>query len=1132
MDIAAFSPVDSASYHLRAFLYEHNVALHATDAAHAAHAAPVTAAMTATAPAPASSGAATALAGLKADIAMIKAAANPDKALIAAKAAELEQLKATLPESEGGFTAAERASYEKKLAKLARSEQFAANSANKTKEPAIKKQEEPEPEPQRFTGAKKACAKELERAYYPKVVEAVWDEWWEAKGFYSCDPAACAAAKEDERFIMVIPPPNVTGTLHIGHALTCSIEDMLARWHRMLGHHVMWLPGTDHAGIATQSVVERLMLKEWEADKSKPKTRHELGREAFLERVWAWKNDKGSAILGQIRRLGASVDHSRTVFTMDETRSRAVTEAFCRLFDEGKIYRSTRLVHWSYALKTAISTIEVDDLEITPATAHRKVPGHTLPSYQFGLFHEFAYKVHPDSLKPGCPEEIVVATTRLETMLGDCAVVVNPDDERYRALHNARLVHPYHPERDMRVLCDELARMDLGTGAVKITPAHDEKDYAAALRLGMPQSGFISIFDDDGCITASAAGSLTAIAGMARYDARLALRKDLEAKGLFRGEKPNMGQVLPICSRSGDVVEPRLVPQWWVRMDEMADAAMRAVDSGELMLVPDSYNAIWKNWLEQKQPWCISRQLWWGHRIPAWRVKDQRGGGEPDQWFVARDAAAARAKATAALGRDDVELVQDDDVLDTWFSSGLFPFASFGWPDEQNADFKAFFPGTLLETGNDILFFWVARMVMLSWALCGKLPFKTVYLHAMVRDKDGRKMSKTLGNVIDPVEVIEGRTLDYLVSKLKDGNLAASEVKTAEKGMRENFKDGLPECGTDALRFGLLAYTAQARDINLDVHRVLAHRQFCNKLWQIARFCAGLAEKRPGFVSRGDAFTPRSLRDRWILSRLANCVAECDAGMRAFQFSKVTTALYNFWLYELADVYVEAVKPLFRDAVDAVAAQDDALDTLYACLDGGLRLLHPAMPYVTEELWQRLSGHPANRAESIMVARYPSPQWAARFVDAQADAAFAQVNELVRLLRNASTPAKPQRVELVTSDAALEQLVDDVRTLSKIADVAFVLGQASGKQSSLLVVSPVLALAIFAEKANRDADAARLTKKTAELQTLIDDLAVRLVSADYVAKAKAEVKAADQAKLDKFRTMLAGVQGELARVQE
>lgn len=990
---------------------------------------------------------------LKEELVKMKKEGTSTKADIAKKAEDLETIKFKLPEALGGFNDKDRESYKKKLAKLERSQKFQAAQAQPKEKEKKKKEGAPEaekpPPPQTFTGKKKDTSGKLFSAYHPQNVEAVWDAWWDSKQFFH--PSSEDTGKP--KFVMVIPPPNVTGSLHIGHALTCSIEDALTRWHRMLGHQTLWLPGTDHAGIATQSVVEKQLLKEWELDNTKPRRRQDMGREKFVERVWEFRNAKGNTILSQLRRLGASVDHSRTVFTLDEQNNRAVVEAFVRLFEQGKIYRATRLVHWSYSLKTAISSIEVDDLELVhdgdEKNNVRKVPGHA-NEYKFGFFHNFAYPIHPEDWKEGMPKEIVVATTRLETMLGDVAVAVHPDDDRYKSIHGVRLLHPYHPDRQQfTVVCDSFVDIQLGTGAVKITPAHDENDFQAARRLGIDSSRFMSIFNDDGGVTPEAAGNAAELANMMRYDARIFIKEDLERKGLFRGEVPNPGQILPICSRSGDVVEPRLIPQWWVDCKEMADRSVEAVRSKELKLIPSNHEAVWYEWLTKVQPWCVSRQLWWGHRIPAWRLASDTS--DEAQWFVARNENDARVKAAQALGLDDVSqvppLVQDEDVLDTWFSSGLFPFASFGWPDESSPDLKTFFPGHLLETGNDILFFWVARMVMMSLALTDQLPFKTVYLHAMVRDKQGRKMSKTLGNVIDPVDVMEGRSLDYLLQGLRLGNLALKEVKTAENGMKENFKNGLPECGADALRFGLLDYTKQGREINLDVEKIHTFRKFCNKIWNICRFCQGLIDEV--FPNNADfkadpSSKATSRRDKWILHRLLVCIRECNEGMENFAFAKVTTALYQFWYDHLADVYVESCKLLFRkDARVAREEQIKCLNTLYTCLDTALRLTHPVMPFMTEELWQHLPGHAETVAESLCIAEYPTvdmPRFKElenHLVDQEMTLvkdASQKVRNMIKLVRENAKTSSEMRVMVVVNNPEMfdEEALTDLGTFCNL----------------------------------------------------------------------------------------------------
>ena len=625
---------------------------------------------------------------------------------------------------------------------------------------------------------------EMLPAYYPASVESAWDSWWEKSGFYTCDPAAAAAVGPADRFVMVIPPPTVTGSLHLGHALTAAVEDSLTRWHRMCGRPTMWLPGTDHAGIATQAVVEKRLAKE------RGLTRHDLGRTAFMDEVWKWKEASGNRITTQHRSLGVSVDWSREAFTMDPKLSVAVVEAFVRLSEQGLVYRDTKLVNWCCRLRTAISDIEVEYIDIEKRM-RMAVPGHD-PSktYEFGLLTSFAYKVAGSVTG----EEVVVATTRPETMLGDVAVAVHPDDARYKHLHGALLVHPFFPDRKLPVITDgELVDPTFGTGAVKITPAHDPNDYKCGKAHGLP---FITVIAEDGSM---APGAGAPFAGMMRFDARTAVLRALDERGLLRGKVDNKMR-LGICSRSGDIIEPLIKPQWYVKCSGMAEAAVDAVRSGGLTLLPPGlHDATWFSWLENIQDWCVSRQLWWGHRIPAYFVEVEgvplRDRSDPAAWIVARSEAAARTAAAAAHGVPEsaVKLSQDEDVLDTWFSSGLFPFATFGWPDASNPDLAGFYPNSLLETGHDILFFWVARMVMLGITLTGKLPFTTVLLHAMVRDKYGRKMSKSLGNVIDPMEVISGCSLEVLAARVRDGNLPPKEIELAIKAQAADFPDGIPE---------------------------------------------------------------------------------------------------------------------------------------------------------------------------------------------------------------------------------------------------------------------------------------------------------------------------------------------------
>lgn len=807
-------------------------------------------------------------------------------------------------------------------------------------------------------GEKKDISGNMPDAYSPKYVEAAWYAWWEKSGFFKPEYGNqdLSQVADNDKFVIVIPPPNVTGSLHVGHALTSAIEDSITRWNRMKGKLTLWNPGCDHAGIATQVVVEKKLWKEQQ------KRRHDLGRENFIKEVWKWKEQKGNRIYEQLRLMGCSVDWDRATFTMDPKSYRAVTEAFVRLHEEGLIYRANRLVNWSCTLKSAISDIEVDKLELTGRTL-LAVPGYN-EKVEFGVLVSFAYPVENSN------EEIIVATTRIETMLGDTAVAVHPEDSRYVHLHGKYVLHPFCSRR-IPILCDDFVDMEFGTGAVKITPAHDPADYDVGVRHQLP---FINILNDDGTLNDNSAE----FSGMKRFEARIKVLAALKEKNLYRDTKDNP-MVVPICSRSKDIVEPLLKIQWYVKCDGMAKKAIEAVKDGRLKIYPEIHIKTWNHWLEKIRDWCVSRQLWWGHRIPAYYVniknvppaKDLQE--ENERWISGRNEDEAREKAAKKFNvpADDIELKQDEDVLDTWFSSGLFPFSIFGWP-EQTIDLKAFYPGTLLETGHDILFFWVARMVMLGIQLMGELPFKEVFLHSIVRDAHGRKMSKSLGNVIDPIDVINGISLEALHLTLKESNLDPKEIEKATQGQKADFPNGIPECGTDALRFALCAYTAQGRDINLDINRVEGYRHFCNKLWNATKFA---------LVSLGQEFVPKekfeltgseSSMDLWILSRLASAIKTCNNGFETYDFPSATTACYSFWLYDLCDVYLESLKPVFQSGT--ASAAEISREILYTCLDTGLRLLSPIMPFVTEELYQRLPRRPGDATPSIVVAQYPIPE--------------------------------------------------------------------------------------------------------------------------------------------------------------
>ncbi|KAI9359333.1 tRNA synthetases class I-domain-containing protein [Zopfochytrium polystomum] len=955
-------------------------------------------------------------------------------------------------------------------------------------------------------GQKKDMTAPFASKYNPVAVESAWYSWWEQQGFFR--PPEPIPGKKEETFVISIPPPNVTGSLHLGHALTSSIQDTLTRWSRMHGKSALYIPGCDHAGIATQIVVEKKLMRE------KKLTRHDLGREEFIKQVWIWKNQYGDRIYEQFKRLGISVDWDRVAFTMDPGPSHAVATAFIRLQEEGVIYRDNRLVNWCTKLKTAISNLEVENKELEGST-WLAVPDHAADKkYEFGVIISFAYKIENSD------EEIVVATTRVETMLGDTAIAVHPEDGRYTHLVGKFAVHPFN-SRKIPIVADTYVEKDFGTGAVKITPAHDPNDYALGKRHNLQ---FINIFTDDGKVNHEGGQ----FEGLQRFDARNAIIKELQSRGLYRDKQNNKMQI-PICTRSGNIVEPMMKPQWWVNCKDMAAAAINAVKSGELEIIPKTSERDWFLWLEKIQDWCISRQLWWGHRVPAYLIRiDGKTADEfkKDNWVSALSEEEAYEKAYARfpkISREKITLEQDPDVLDTWFSSGLWPFSILGWP-KKTLDLDRFYPNALLETGHDILFFWVARMVMMGIKLTGQVPFKQVFCHAMVRDAHGRKMSKSLGNVIDPLDVIEGIALLDLQKRLEEGNLDPKEVTKAKDGQKRDFPNGIPQCGTDALRFALLAYTTGGRDINLDILRVEGYRKFCNKLWNATRLA--LMKLGEDFIPKEDALGltgHESLSDLWILNKLNIAVAEVNAHLEQRNFMAATTAAYNFWLYEFCDVYLEISKPIIGgpDAVRSRAAQE----TLYTCLDAGLKLLHPMMPFVTEELWQRLNRRPNDPlSRTIMLAKYPTenPAWS----HPKADEDFEAVNKVVRaarsLVSNYNIPENWLYVQ--TSNAALLSILQRdaaviTEALVKNAKSLQVLTKDESAPAGCAVV-PVSedcnVYLLVKGKVDFDVELAKLQAQKEKALEQLAELRKKTEAPGYEKKVKLEVREANAAKIKTF----------------
>uniref|UniRef100_A0A1Y1N5J3 valine--tRNA ligase n=1 Tax=Photinus pyralis TaxID=7054 RepID=A0A1Y1N5J3_PHOPY len=840
---------------------------------------------------------------------------------------------------------------------------------------------------------------ELSAAYLPEIVENVTD----AHNYFE---PPLTASKE---FTLVLPPPNITGNLHLGHALTVTIEDVLVRWNRMRGIKTVWVPGVDHAGIATQVVVEKRL---WQQQRQ---TRHDLGRDLFVKEIWKWKEEKANVISQQLRVMGASLTWPLEMFSMDLSQSRAVKEAFIRLYDEGLIYRSDYLVNWSCFLQSAISDIEVEHLEVSGPT-ELAVPGHEVP-VQFGVLTKFAYKLLD------ADEEVVVATTRPETMLGDVAVAVNPRDNRYSHLIGREVWHPFRREA-LPIISDEFVDPEFGTGAVKVTPAHDPADFEVGKRHGLNR---LQIIDEKGNLN-DAAGDFS---GLSRFRARSIIVEELERLKLLRGRQDHR-MVVPICGRSRDVVEFLIKPQWFVKSKSMASKARDAVMEGKLKIDPPEFEERWCNWHDNIRDWCVSRQLWWGHRIPMYFCRVNQENGR-ECWVAAEDDVCARRKASAQLlsNPNDIIIVQDEDVLDTWFSSALFPFSAFGWPESSGK--LSHYPLSIMETGHDILFFWVSRMVMLGLQLTGQLPFAKILLHGIICDAYGRKMSKSLGNVITPENVILGSTLKELENSLQAsraaGVLSNEEFLRAVEGQRKMFPTGIPACGVDALRFTLCSHDIKNHFINFDINECNTNRLFCNKIWQAAKFTTKYIEKA-GIPS--DIPINLSIMDRWILSRLSKMVENVNRAIDKCELHLATTSIKNFLYYDFCDIYLESTKRGLK-AVDSEIASGH-LSTLRFCLDVGLRTLAPFMPYLSQRLHRHLSVH----SNSPLVVDFPqSVAWRNDDLEEEVRAVLDSVVAIRRLkkLFGVSKKHKPE-VRVVSRIAIYKELTEVVADLAACDKVA------------------------------------------------------------------------------------------------
>ncbi|XP_071802772.1 valine--tRNA ligase-like isoform X2 [Asterias amurensis] len=967
-------------------------------------------------------------------------------------------------------------------------------------------------------GDKKDTSVPLPKSYSPAYVESAWYAWWENMGFFK--PEKADAKNADKKpYVTCLPPPNVTGMLHLGHTLMVAIEDSVVRWNRMQGRPTVWVPGCDHAGIATQIMVEKSL---WQ---SQQKTRHDLGREKFTQEIWKWKEEKGDEIYRQLKRLGASLDWDRAKFTMDESYARAVREAFIRLHDKGTIYRSTQLVNWSCSLKSVISDIEVETKTLN-GRSFIPVPEYAEP-VEFGTLTLFAYPVHNSD------EKITVATTRLETMLGDTALAVHPDDDRYRHLIGQSVDHPF-TQKPLPIIADHSVDKDFGTGAVKITPAHDFNDYEMGQRHNLPS---IIVIDDTGHMTSACAQ----FQGLKRFDARKAVSEALAEKGLLVETKDHPMDI-PLCRRSKDIVEPMLKTQWFVDTKQMAEDAVIAVESGDLKIIPESHKKTWYNWLNNIRDWCISRQLWWGHQVPVYQItttNEETNHLVAVRWVAAHshDEAISKAAKKFDLPAAMIKAEQDPDVLDTWFSSSLFPFAVFGWPD-QTSDLQRYYPTTMLETGHDILFFWVARMVMMAKELLGTLPFTEVYLHSMVRDAHGRKMSKSLGNVIDPLNVIHGCSLEDLHKKLMTGvKLDEPELTIALKGQESDYPSGIPECGTDALRFALCQYKAQVEDLNLSIETVLECRHFCNKIWNATKFT--LSKLGADYIPLpiNESTVALGPMDRWILSRLSSAADVCNTAFEEYQFPTITSAIREFWLNAFCDVYLESVKGVLNSSDPEVVRA--AQHTLYHCVHSGLCLLSPFMPYLTEELYQRLPKVKGQDCPSVCLAEYPRKEhYPAR--DTQLEREVDLVLETLHTMRSLQAD-----YQFKMADAKVQVVSDDVtvqRTLESYSNTLTALSRCPGLALESTAPPPSGWLSTpmnsrgtmylrIKDSVNVKSAIKKMSTRRKNLRVSLDSLMQTLEGADYTEKTPLRVQEANDRKIDRLRFDLQQVENSLNQLE-
>ncbi|MFN3880365.1 MAG: valine--tRNA ligase [Nitrincola lacisaponensis] len=942
----------------------------------------------------------------------------------------------------------------------------------------------------------------MDKTYQPHEIERTWYDKWEQSGYFK-------PSGQGDAYSIMIPPPNVTGSLHMGHAFQDTIMDSLIRHQRMLGKNTLWQAGTDHAGIATQMLVERKVAAE------EGKTRHDLGREAFIDKIWEWKEESGGTITRQLRRMGASLDWSRERFTMDEGFYKAVQEVFIRLYDDKLIYRGKRLVNWDCKLHTAISDLEVENKD------------------QSGHLWHFRYPLANGALTAEGKSYIVVATTRPETMLGDTAVAVNPNDPRYTNLIGQFVELPLVGRR-IPIIADDYVDAEFGSGCVKITPAHDFNDYEVGKRHQLPM---INILDPNGAILPRAEvfnsdSSLNtelddrlpeAYLGLDRFDARKLIISEFEAAGLLEKIEDHALKV-PYGDRSGVVIEPLLTDQWFVAVAELAKPAIEAVEKGDIQFVPKQYENMYFAWMRDLQDWCISRQLWWGHRIPAWY--DDCGNV-----YVARSEAEVREKYQLS---HDLPLKQDDDVLDTWFSSGLWTFGTLGWP-ENTPELNTFHPSSVLVTGFDIIFFWVARMIMFTLKFTGQVPFKHVYVHGLVRDQDGQKMSKSKGNVLDPLDLIDGIELETLVAK-RTGNMMQPQLaKKIEAQTRKHFPEGIAAYGTDALRFTFLSLASTGRDIKFDMNRMEGYRNFCNKLWNAARYVLMNTEDQDcGIQNEAVELT---LADRWIISRLQETEAQIDKHFAEYRFDLLANTLYEFVWNEYCDWYLELSKPVLWDESAPAERLRGTRRTLVRVLEAILRLAHPLMPYITEEIWQRVAPLAGKQGDTLMLQPYPLAE--PHKMDPQANADIEWLKSVmlaIRNIRGEMNLAPGKAINLLLRNASTEdqrRLKETQVLLNKLAKLEQIDLLAEGAEAPMSATALVGQMEILVPMAgiiDKDAELARLQKELDKLNKEIARLDGKLSNAGFVSKAPADVVEKERAKLSEMQSAATRLQEQYQRI--